>query len=56
MASFKCNMGMKCDFEVKDEDEEELMQIIKLHAGKTHNMKMPLPADIMEKVNREIKK
>jgi predicted small metal-binding protein len=49
-------MGMKCDFEVKDEDEQELMQVIGLHAGKTHNMKMPLPADIMEKINREIKK
>ena len=56
MASFKYNMGMKCDFEVKDEDQEELMQIIAHHAEKTHNMKRPLPADIMEKVNRAIKK
>jgi predicted small metal-binding protein len=56
MASFKCNMGMNCDFEVKDKDEKELVQIIALHAGKTHNMKRPLPADVMEKVNRTIKK
>ena len=56
MASFKCNMGKKCKFEVKDEDEEELMQIITIHAGKTHNMKRPLPTDIIEKINRQIKK
>jgi predicted small metal-binding protein len=56
MASFKCNMGQNCDFEVKDKDQKELMRIIALHAEKTHNMKRPLPADIMEKVNREIKK
>jgi predicted small metal-binding protein len=56
MASFKCNMGMDCDFEAKDEDQEELMQIITLHAEKTHNMKRPLPADIIEKLNRAIKK
>jgi predicted small metal-binding protein len=56
MASFKCNMGMNCDFEVKDKDPKELMQIITLHAERTHDMKRPLPADIMEKVNRAIKK
>jgi predicted small metal-binding protein len=56
MASFKCNMGMNCVFEVKDKDQDELVQIIGLHAEKTHNMKRPLPVDIMEKVNREIKK
>ena len=56
MASFKCNMGMNCDFEVKDKDRDELVQIIALHAEKTHNMKRPLPPDIMEKVNKAIKK
>jgi len=56
MTSFKCIMGMKCDFEVKDADRDELMQIIALHAEKTHNMKRPLPADVMDKVNRAIKK
>jgi predicted small metal-binding protein len=56
MTSFKCIMGMKCDFEVKDGDRDELMQIIALHAEKTHNMKRPLPADVMEKVNKAIKK
>ena len=56
MVSFKCIMGMKCEFEVKDADQDELMQIIELHAAKTHNMKRPLPPDILEKVNRAIKK
>jgi len=56
MASFKCIMGMNCSFEVKDADHDELLQIIALHAEKTHNMKRPLPSDITEKVNRAIKK
>ena len=56
MVSFKCIMGMDCSFEVKDADRDELMQIIALHAEKTHNMKRPLPADVMEKVNKAIKK
>ena len=56
MASFKCNMGMDCDFEVKDKNQKELMQIIALHAEETHNMKRSLPDDIIEKVNKAIKK
>ncbi len=56
MASYKCNMGMDCDFEVKDRDPDELMNLIAIHAEKTHNMKRPLPPDILEKVNRAIKK
>jgi predicted small metal-binding protein len=49
-------MGMNCDFEVKDKNREELVEIIAVHAQGTHNMKRPLPSDIMEKVNKEIKK
>jgi len=56
MASFKCNMGDKCDFEVKDKDREELVQVITLHAEKTHNMKWPLPPNIMAEVDKQIKK
>ncbi len=56
MASYKCNMGMDCDFEVKDRDPDELMQIIAIHAENAHNMIRPLPRDILEKVNRAIKK
>ena len=41
MATFKCaDLGMKCGFEVKDEDKDELMKIVALHAEKTHNMKV----------------
>jgi len=49
-------MGQNCDFEVKDKDQEELMELITVHAAKTHNMRRPLPDDIVEKVNRQIKK
>jgi len=52
MASFKCkDLGMKCSFEIKDENQDELMQIIGLHADKTHNMKA-IPPDMMEKVKK----
>jgi predicted small metal-binding protein len=57
MASFKCkDMGMDCEFEVKDKDQGELMQIVILHKEKTHNQKVPLPPDVMEKVRKAIKK
>jgi predicted small metal-binding protein len=58
MASFKCkDMGMKgCKFEVKDENQDELIQIVGLHSEKTHNMKQPLPADMMSKLRIAIKK
>jgi predicted small metal-binding protein len=57
MASFKCkDMGMKCKFEVKDENQDELIQIVALHSEKTHNMKQPLPADMMARMRIAIKK
>ena len=57
MPSLKCkDLGMKCGFEVKDESQDELMQIVALHAEKSHNMKTPLPPDIQEKLNKAIKK
>jgi predicted small metal-binding protein len=56
MAQFKCNMGANCDFEVKDKDREELVEIITVHAEKTHNMKRPLPSNIMAAVDKQIKK
>lgn len=56
MASFKCkDMGMKCGFEVKDENQDELMSMIKMHAEKTHNMKT-IPADMAAQVQKVIKK
>ncbi len=57
MASFKCkDLGMKCGFEVKDENQDELMQMISLHAEKAHNMKAPFPPEMAEKVKKAIKK
>jgi len=47
---------MKCDFEVKDDNQDELMQIVALHTEKTHNMKQPLPSDMMAKLRIAIKK
>ena len=56
MPSIKCkDLGMKCGFEVKDENREEMMQILVMHAEKTHNMKV-IPPDIMHKVEKAIKK
>jgi len=56
MPSFKCkDAGMKCKFEVKTENQDELLPIIAVHAEKSHNMK-EIPADTMEKVKKAIKK
>ncbi|MBI2848270.1 MAG: DUF1059 domain-containing protein [Chloroflexi bacterium] len=56
MASFKCkDMGMKCAFEVKDENQDELMGMIAIHAEKSHGMKQ-IPDDMMEKVKKVIKR
>jgi predicted small metal-binding protein len=56
MPKLKCkDVGMKCGFEVKTENQDELMQIVALHAEKSHNMKT-IPPDVMEKVKKAIKK
>lgn len=56
MASFKCkDMGMKCAFEVKNENEDELKEVIALHGKKSHNITEFSP-DMMEKVKKAIKK
>jgi predicted small metal-binding protein len=55
MASFKCkDMGMQCEFEVKDENKDELMAMISMHAEKTHNMK-DIPPDMAAQVQKVIK-
>jgi predicted small metal-binding protein len=56
MPSLKCkDIGMKCGFEVKDENQDEMMQILALHAEKTHNIKS-IPPDLMAKVQKAVKK
>ena len=55
MPSFKCkDMGVKCEFEVKDENQEEMMSIIALHAEKSHNMK-EIPPETMEEIKKAVK-
>jgi predicted small metal-binding protein len=56
MPSFKCkDIGMKCNFEVKTDNQDEIMPIIALHAEKSHGMK-DVPAETVEKIKRAIKK
>ena len=56
MPSIKCkDIGIQCGFEVKDENKDELMQILALHAEKTHKMKT-IPPDVMQKIQKAIKK
>jgi predicted small metal-binding protein len=55
MPSIKCkDIGMTCGFELKDDDRDELMQLLAMHAEKTHNMKT-IPPDVMKKVQEAIK-
>jgi predicted small metal-binding protein len=54
MPTFKCkDTGMKCNFEVKDDNQEELLSIINLHAETTHSVKEP---SMWEKFKKVIKK
>ena len=56
MASFKCkDIGMKCEFEIKDENRDELMWVVAMHADETHNLKQD-HFEIMDKVKKAIKK
>ena len=56
MPKIKCkDLGMKCGFEVKDENTDELMQILAIHAEKTHQLKT-IPPDLMNKIQKAIKK
>jgi predicted small metal-binding protein len=46
---------MNCPFEASAATKEELMKKISEHANKVHNLKPPLPADLMEKIKKAIK-
>jgi len=45
---------MTCGFEVVDQDENELMDIVALHAKKTHNLQ-PTP-ELTDKIKKAIKR
>lgn len=56
MPSFKCkDLGMKCAFEVTDENQDELMKMIALHGENTHQMKDVSP-DMMDKIKKAVRK
>ena len=56
MPSFKCkDIGMKDNFEVKSDSQDELMQTIAVHAKITHGWD-PVPPDVLQKVQKAIKK
>lgn len=55
MPSFKCkDIGMKDDFEVKDENRDELMKIVELHARESHSIQVMTP-EMKEKIDKAIK-
>ncbi|MCI2413868.1 MAG: DUF1059 domain-containing protein [Candidatus Aramenus sp.] len=55
--AFSCSsIGMNCGFEVKGAPtEEELLEILKVHASKAHNLK-EIPQEVLEKVKANIRK
>ncbi len=56
MPEFKCkDLGMTCSFEVKDENQDEMMKMIALHGASSHGIK-EIPPDMMAKIKKVIKK
>jgi predicted small metal-binding protein len=54
MPTFKCkDMGMDDDFEIHDDNEEELMEMVMLHHEKTHGIKNMSP-EMMGKIKKAI--
>ena len=55
MMSFKCkDLGIDCDFEIKDENKDELLWVVAVHTDETHNMKKNKP-EWMDKIKKAIK-
>jgi predicted small metal-binding protein len=55
MPSFKCSdLGMACSFEASAKTEAELMDKIKEHGEKAHDIKT-IPPDMMAKIKKVIK-
>lgn len=56
MPSFKCkDIGMKDSFEVKDENKDELMEVVALHAKKSHSIDQISP-EMKDQIEKAIKK
>lgn len=54
---FSCSsVGMNCGFEIKGaSSEQEVMEILKVHAKNTHNMS-EIPQDVINKIKQNIRK
>mgnify|MGYP001772490484 FL=1 len=54
---FSCSsIGMNCGFEVKNaSSEEELLEILKIHAKEAHNMS-DIPGEVLNKIKQNIKR
>lgn len=54
---FQCSsIGMNCGFEIKNAStEDELMEILKIHAKKAHGLN-EIPQDVINKIKQNIKK
>jgi predicted small metal-binding protein len=48
------DIGMNDSFEVKDDDRDEMMKIIAMHAQKAHGIKEVTP-ELNEKIKKAIK-
>lgn len=55
--TFSCSsIGMNCGYEIKNAgSEEELLEILKIHAKQAHGMK-EIPAEVVQKIKANIKK
>jgi len=54
---FSCaSIGMNCGFEVKNAStEEELLEILKVHAKEAHNM-TNIPSEVLDKIKQNVKR
>ena len=48
------DVGVDCDFEVRAETEEEILQKAAEHAAKDHNM-TEIPPEVVEKIRQVIR-
>jgi predicted small metal-binding protein len=54
--TFKCkDIGFDESFEIKDDNQDELMKLVAMHAQSTHNLE-EVPPEIKKKIENAIKK
>ena len=53
--TFKCkDIGFNESFEIKDDNRDELLKLVAMHAQNTHNLK-EIPTEIKQKIDSAIK-